>query len=71
MAGKSEGGAMETLKSHFCVGCGANAKLTRKERGDHGGFYLTFTCLRCGTKEILKSVGEPVFEQNLTELRPR
>lgn len=61
----------EIHEIHPCVGCGANAKLTRKERGEHGGYYLTFACLRCGTKEILKSGGDPVFEQSVTELRPR
>ena len=62
---------MEILEFHPCVGCGANAKLTRKERGEHGGYYLTFTCLRCGTKEILKSDGNPPLSENITELRPR
>jgi hypothetical protein len=62
---------MEILETHPCVGCGANAKLTRKERGEHGGFYLTFACLRCGTKEILKSAGSPALEENVTALRAR
>jgi hypothetical protein len=62
---------MEILESHPCVGCSANAKLTRKERGEHGGYYLTFACLRCGTKEILKSGGNPAPAETVTEPRPR
>jgi RNase P subunit RPR2 len=52
----------ETSETHYCVGCGAPAKLTRKERGEHGGYYLTFTCARCGTKEMIKSAGVPRAE---------
>jgi hypothetical protein len=62
---------MEILEIHPCVGCSANAKLTRKERGEHGGYYLTFACLRCGTKEILKSGGNPAPPETVTEPRPR
>jgi RNase P subunit RPR2 len=47
----------ETQETRFCPGCGAPTKLTRKERGEHGGFFLTFTCARCGTKEMIKSGG--------------
>jgi len=65
------GGAMEIRETHPCVGCSANAKLTRKERGEHGGFYLTFTCLRCGTKEMLKAAGNPAPAETAAEPRPR
>jgi hypothetical protein len=52
----------EIEETHYCVGCGAPAKLTRKERGEHGGYFLTYTCARCGTKEMIKSGGVPRAE---------
>ncbi len=54
---------MNPVEPHPCVGCGANARLTRKERGEHGGFYLTFACERCGTREIIKTGGELALER--------
>jgi hypothetical protein len=62
---------MEFRETHPCVGCSANAKLTRKERAGHGGFYLTFTCLRCGTKEILKAGGNAPSAETCAELQLR
>lgn len=56
-------------ETHFCAGCGAPARLTRKERGEYGGFFLTFACARCGTKEMIKSDGGSSLAKNAAGLR--
>lgn len=59
----------ETEETHFCAGCGTPARLTRKERGEYGGFFLTFACARCGTKEMIKSDGGSSLAENAAGLR--
>jgi hypothetical protein len=56
--------------THLCAGCGAHARLTRKERGEHGGYFLTFTCLRCCTKEMVRIGGDPPRDEDAAGLPP-